>query len=172
MTETPSDRLDDRPEPPVDPDVDLRIPEQRDELRRAPWSTLAAVSAGGVIGALARHGLSEAFPRPAGGFPWATFAVNVIGCALIGVLMVLIGETRAAHRLARPFLGVGVLGGFTTFSAYVADIGRLAAGGAPRLALVYLFGTVAAAVAATQLAASGTRAITRLRRTDRPAGGS
>ncbi|GAA3441891.1 fluoride efflux transporter FluC [Planomonospora venezuelensis] len=170
MTETPADRPDDPPVPPVDPDVDLHLPRQRAELRQAPWSTLAAISVGGVIGALARYGLAEAFPRPAGGFPWATFATNAAGCALIGVLMVLITETRRAHRLTRPFLGAGVLGGFTTFSAYIADIGRLAAEGAPGLALVYLSATALAAVAAVHLAAAGTRAITRPRRTDPAAG--
>ncbi|MFB9893594.1 fluoride efflux transporter FluC [Planobispora takensis] len=126
---------------------------------------MAAVAAGGVIGALARHGLASAFPHPPGGFPWTTFATNVIGCALIGVLMVLVTEAGRGHPLVRPFLGPGVLGGFTTFSAYVADIGGLAAGGAPQVALVYLFATVAAAVTATHLAAQATRALAGLRRT-------
>ncbi|WP_261988702.1 fluoride efflux transporter FluC, partial [Streptomyces sp. wa22] len=55
-------------------------------------------------------------------FPWAVFAVNVTGCALIGVLMVLLAERgTVTHPLVRPFLGVGVLGGFTTFSTYAAS---------------------------------------------------
>ncbi|MFC4061928.1 CrcB family protein [Planomonospora corallina] len=120
----------------------------------------AVVAVGGVLGALARYGLVSAFPHPPGGFPWATFAVNVAGCALIGVLMVLITETWQAHRLVRPFLGVGVLGGFTTFSAYVADIAALAAAGAERTALLYLPATVAGAVTAVHLAAAATRALT------------
>ncbi|GIH97900.1 fluoride efflux transporter FluC [Planobispora siamensis] len=141
------------------------VPAQQAGTRRVPPVTLAAVAAGGVIGALARHGLATAFPHPPGGFPWVTFATNVIGCALIGVLMVLLTEAGRGHPLARPFLGPGVLGGFTTFSAYVADIGGLAAGGAPQVALVYLSATVTAAVTATHLAAQATRALAGLRRT-------
>ncbi|MFI0408752.1 fluoride efflux transporter FluC [Actinomadura sp. 3N508] len=133
---------------PVDPDVDLHVPEQRQELRRAPWETLAAVSAGGVLGALARYGLTTAFPYGAGDFPWAVFWINVSGCLLIGVLMVLITETWRAHRLLRPFLGVGILGGFTTFSTYAVDIQQAVEHGAPRAGLAYLALTLVAALAA------------------------
>ncbi|MGH3239778.1 MAG: fluoride efflux transporter FluC, partial [Spirillospora sp.] len=135
-------------ERPVDPDVDLRVPRRRRELRRAPWETLAAVSAGGVLGALARYGLSDAFPYEPGDFPWVVFWVNVSGCLLIGVLMVLITETWQVHRLVRPFLGVGILGGYTTFSTYAVDIQRAVEGGAPHVGLAYLALTLVAALAA------------------------
>ncbi|MEO3809091.1 CrcB family protein [Sphaerisporangium sp. B11E5] len=125
---------------------------------RPPWSTVAAVSAGGVAGSLARYGLGVAFPVRPGGFPWATFAVNVSGCLLIGVLMVVITEATRPHPLARPFLGVGVLGGFTTFSGYVVDIGRTFGAGAPVTAVAYLAGTAAAALAAVYAGAAATRA--------------
>ncbi|MCK2216354.1 fluoride efflux transporter CrcB [Actinomadura sp. ATCC 31491] len=132
-------------ERPIDPDVDLHVPAQRAELH---WPVLAAIAAGGALGALARYGAQSALPAPPGGFPWATFAVNVTGCLLIGVLMVVITEVRRAHRLVRPFLGVGVLGGYTTFSTYVVDVQRTLGAGAPVTALVYLAGTMAAALAA------------------------
>src|SRR5689334_11520009 len=103
-----------------------------------PWATLAAISAGGVLGALARFGLGLAFPVATGGFPWTTFAIHVTGCLLIGILMTTIGELGQVHRLLRPFFGTGVLGGFTTFSGYVVDIGRTAASGEPVTALAYL----------------------------------
>ncbi len=99
---------------PVDADRDLHVPAQRRELAGASLGILLAISVGGVLGALARYGLGVAFPHGAAGFPWATFAVNVTGCGLTGVLMVCIDQL-GAHRLVRPFLGVGVLGGFTTF---------------------------------------------------------
>ncbi|CAM5350095.1 Putative fluoride ion transporter CrcB [Streptomyces microflavus] len=84
---------------------------------------LGAVAAGGALGALARYGALVLWPTADGGFPWTVFAVNVSGCALIGVLMVLTVERgRVTHPLVRPFLGVGVLGGFTTFSTYAADV--------------------------------------------------
>ncbi|MGN9840251.1 fluoride efflux transporter FluC [Nonomuraea sp. H19] len=130
---------------PIDPDVDLHVPVQRAELH---WPVLAAIAAGGALGALARYGVQSALPAGPAGFPWATFWINVSGCLLIGVLMVMITEVRQAHRLTRPFLGVGVLGGYTTFSAYVVDIQRVLAAGAPVTALAYLAGTMAAALAA------------------------
>jgi fluoride exporter len=146
---------------PADPDVDLRIPRLRWDMRRAPWALLAVVSAGGIIGACARHALDLALPHPPGGFPWATFVINVSGCLLIGVLMVLIIEVWSAHRLLRPFLGVGVLGGYTTFSTYTVDIQQLFAAGAARTGLVYLAGTLAAALAAVYVGITLTRVVTR-----------
>ncbi|MFC6084588.1 FluC/FEX family fluoride channel [Sphaerisporangium aureirubrum] len=113
------------------------------------------------MGSLARYGLGVAFPPAPGGFPWATFAINVSGCLLIGVLMVVITEATRPHRLVRPFLGVGVLGGFTTISGYVLDIGRTLAAGAPVTALTYLAGTAAAALAAVYAGVALTRAAVR-----------
>lgn len=156
---------------PVDADVDLRVGRQRREPRRAPWGVLSAISAGGVVGALGRFGLASAWPHQPGHFPWATFVTNVVGCFLIGVLMVLITQVWSAHRLVRPFLGIGVLGGFTTFSTYTGDVQQLVAAGAARLALLYLAGTLVAALAAvylgitlTRLAARGGRRRRELRR--------
>ncbi len=151
------------PGPPVDPDVDLHVPAQRAELRRAPWETLGAISAGGVLGALARYGLSTAFPYRPGEFPWPVFWVNVTGCLLIGVLMVLITGPRPAHRLLRPFLGVGVLGGFTTFSTYAVDVQKAVEHGAPRIGLAYLVLTLAAALASALAGVRMTRALVRRR---------
>lgn len=151
----------------VDPDIDLHVPRQRFELRRAPWSTLAAISAGGMLGALARYGLGTAFPHAPGEFPLTTFAINLAGCLLIGMLMVLITEGRPVHRLVRPFLGVGVLGGFTTFSTYVVDFQQAVAAGAPRTALGYLAGTVVGALLAGYAGVTLTRSAVR-HRADRP----
>ncbi|MFG2089641.1 MULTISPECIES: fluoride efflux transporter FluC [unclassified Spirillospora] len=147
----------------VDPDVDLHVAEQRDELRRAPWATLGAVSAGGVTGALARYGLSGAFPYGPGEFPWVVFWINVSGCLVIGVLMVLITETWRVNPLVRPFLGAGVLGGFTTFSTFAVDFQRTVDGGEPRVALVYLAATPAAALAAVLTGVLAARSLTRRR---------
>ncbi|MDH2425983.1 CrcB family protein [Sphaerisporangium sp. TRM90804] len=129
--------------------------------RRVPWATLAAVSAGGALGALARHGITAAFPAPPGAFAWATFAVNVSGCLLIGALMAAVTDVWRAPPLARPFLGVGVLGGYTTFSAYVADVQRALSAGRPGTALAYLAATLVTALAAVWAGDAITRAAAR-----------
>jgi CrcB protein len=149
----------------IDPDVDLHVPAHRAETAgpRAV-AVLAAVAAGGALGASARHGLTLAWPAAPGGLPWAVLAVNTAGCALIGVLMALVGERGPGrgglrHPLARPFLGTGVLGGFTTYSAYALDTVRLLEEGAAGTALLYLSATLAAALGAVWAAAGATRAV-------------
>jgi fluoride exporter len=116
---------------------------------RPPWSVMSVISAGGALGALARYGLDTVFPAAPTEFPWITFAINTAGGLLIGVLMALATDVWAGRRLIRPFLGVGVLGGFTTFSTYVVDINRLIGARAVGTALAYLTGTLVAALAAT-----------------------
>lgn len=150
------------PELPTDSDVDLHDPKQRAELHK-PWTVLAAISIGGSIGALARYGVTLAVPPRARSFPWATFGINVLGCLLIGVLMVLVTEVWPKQRLIRPFLGVGVLGGFTTFSTYVVDIQRLADQGASAIALAYLLGTVVAALVAVYTGIAVTERLVKAR---------
>jgi fluoride exporter len=132
---------------PVDPDVDLRVPADRQEFARHPAGVLGAVAGGGVLGALARAGAQTAFPHSPTGFPWATLGVNVTGCLLIGVLMAVL-TARPAGPLVRPFLGVGVLGGYTTFSTYAVDVHRAVTAGAPATALAYLGATVVGALLA------------------------
>ncbi|MEU9986901.1 fluoride efflux transporter CrcB [Streptomyces sp. NPDC048045] len=126
--------------------------------RRSEWRTqapvVAMVAVGGALGAAARYALTLAWPTPAGGFPWATFWTNVVGCAVIGVFMVLITDVWAAHRLVRPFFGTGVLGGFTTFSTYAVDIRKLVDAGHPRTGLAYLAATLVGALAAVWLASA------------------
>jgi CrcB protein len=146
---------------PVDPDIDVHLPEQRQELLRTHGAVLTVISAGGALGALARYGLTEAIPVLPGRFPLSTFLINVSGCLLIGVLMVLITEVYPAHRLLRPFLGVGVLGGFTTFSTYANEVRVLLNPGWAMTALAYLFGTIAAALLAAWFGVWLTRLATR-----------
>jgi len=145
------------PQPPTSPDLDFRVARPR----RAPWAVLGVISAGGALGTMARYGLASAWPHRLDQFPWATFVTNVSGCLLIGVLMVLITEVWSAHRLLRPFLGIGVLGGFTTFSTYTVDIQQLVAAGAARTALIYLAGTLAVALIAVYAGITLTRLTTR-----------
>nr|WBO76174.1 fluoride efflux transporter CrcB [Streptomyces sp. SBE_14.2] len=130
-------------------------------LLRGQGPVVAVVALGGALGATARYALTLWWPLEPGGFPWATFWTNVVGCAVIGAFMVLITDVWAAHRLVRPLFGTGVLGGFTTFSTYAVDTRRLLAGGHPGTAFAYLFATLLAALTAVWLGATTTRRLVR-----------
>ncbi|MFF2776947.1 fluoride efflux transporter CrcB [Streptomyces sp. NPDC058052] len=122
------------------------------------------VSAGGAIGAAARYGASLLWPTPDGRFPWTVFLVNASGCALLGVLMVLLTETRTApNPLLRPFLGTGFCGGFTTFSTYALDTQRLLGTGHPARGLLYFGGTLVTALAAVWAGTAAARSLVRSR---------
>jgi CrcB protein len=148
----------------TDPDAGMRVPAWRARPRRAPWAVLGTVAAGGALGALGRWGLAVTWPPGPRGFPWATFVTNVAGCLLIGVLMVLVTEVWSGRRLLRPFLGVGLLGGFTTFSTYAVDTTRLAAAGGAgaRTALAYLVATPVVALLAVYAGTVATRLLVNL----------
>jgi fluoride exporter len=122
-------------------------------------AVLAAVALGGVLGAECRFVISLWLPHEPTQLPTATWLVNTSGCLLIGGLMVVVTELTSPHRLVRPFLGIGVLGGYTTFSTATVEVQVLALHGRPGLALGYLLGTVVAALLATALGMVSTRAI-------------
>ncbi|MGW0821713.1 fluoride efflux transporter CrcB [Streptomyces sp. NPDC002845] len=139
------------------PDVAVRPPGRRRSVWQGQGPVVAVVALGGGVGAAARYGASLLWPAPSGGFPWTTFGVNIVGCFVIGLFMVLITDVWAAHRLVRPFFGTGVLGGFTTFSTYAVDIQTLVDEGHPRTALAYLAATLLAALVAVWLAVTAAR---------------
>lgn len=144
------------------PDTEsLRAPRQTAWRTQAP--IVAMVALGGAVGATARYAVSLWWPAQHGGFPWATFWTNVVGCAMIGVLMVIITEVRPVHRLVRPFAGTGVLGGFTTFSTYAVDIQQLVDSGHPGTGLAYLAATLVAALTAVRLATAAARRVLKRR---------
>lgn len=114
---------------------------------------LVLIAAGGAIGSAARYGVGRLMaPQMAGGaVPWGTFVVNATGAFAIGLLLV------AAARLGwpgwwRPLLAVGILGGYTTFSAYALEAVELALRGSWGVAAAYSLGTLAVGLLA---AASG-----------------
>jgi fluoride exporter len=106
---------------------------------------VAAVAVGGAVGALARWAVSEAFPTRADAFPWATFAVNVVGCGLLAAVALAPFVRRRPVVVA--LLGPGVLGGFTTLSTYSEETRVLLAGGDPGTAAAYVLGTLVACLA-------------------------
>ncbi|ADL00864.1 CrcB protein [Brevundimonas subvibrioides ATCC 15264] len=79
------------------------------------------VAIGGALGSMARYGVGLAAGRlfPAGAWPWGTLAVNVVGGLAMGLLVGWIGlRAEASQETVRVFAAVGILGGFTTFSAF------------------------------------------------------
>ncbi|MFI6640232.1 fluoride efflux transporter FluC [Streptomyces sp. NPDC050504] len=121
-------------------------------LGGVPPGTLGIIAVGGALGSVTRYGAALAWPSV-----WGVLVVNVVGCALIGVLMVLVAERGAGPAWVRPLLGVGVLGGFTTFSTYALDAVRLLERGEAVRAVLYVTGTLGAAMAAVWAAATVTR---------------
>lgn len=116
-----------------------------------------AAAIGGVLGALARWGVGLALP--AGGWPWATLAVNLSGCLLIGVLLAVLLARFPGHPWLRPLLAVGVLGGYTTYSTFAVDVVRLVDGGAVASALGYVAASVLGGAGAVVLGLLAARAV-------------
>lgn len=148
---------------PIDPDLltpevigpDSFAPPTPSRPRR--WDVALVIAAGGAIGGGARWWVNQALPTGSGGFPWSTFAENVTGCFLLAVVMVFLLDVWPPHRYARPFIGIGVLGGYTTFSAYTWETRALLDAGQAVLGLTYLFGSVAGGLLAVVAGLSLTR---------------
>lgn len=108
------------------------------DLRR-----LAAIYAGGVLGALARVGLAQATPHGPGGWPWGTFAVNMVGALLLGFFFARLGD-HPEDSLAHPFLTTGICGTLTTFSTMQLELFEMVDVGHAGGAAAYLVVTLAA----------------------------
>jgi CrcB protein len=108
------------------------------------------VALGGGLGAAGRYGVSLAMPAKPGEWPWATFGINVVGSLLIGVLAGWLARNPDGEQW-RLFLGVGVLGGFTTFSAYSLETLRMIERGDWAGAALYALGSVVAGLAAVAI---------------------
>ena len=114
------------------------------------------VMAGGAIGALGRYQLGQAIthalgPMQVGQFPWATLAVNLIGCAGMGLVFGGLARSGQGSEALRLLLGVGLLGGFTTFSAFSLEMLLLIERGAAGLAIFYAGFSVVAGLGALWL---------------------
>jgi CrcB protein len=118
---------------------------------------LAAIFAGGVVGALARAGLVEAFPTRPGEWPWTTFAVNIAGAALLGYFVTRLQERLPLSAYRRPFLGTGLCGAFTTFSTMQVELLRMLDQDRLGLAAAYAATSVAVGFLALFLATGLTR---------------
>lgn len=110
---------------------------------------LLIVAAGGAIGAGARHLVNTLALRLLGpNFPWGTLAVNVLGCLAMGVIVEVIARRFGASNEMRLFIATGILGGFTTFSAFSLDAVLLWERGAVAAAIAYVGLSVIGSLAA------------------------
>jgi fluoride exporter len=109
---------------------------------------LGAIFLGGALGALVRAGLAEALPAPGVGWPWATFAVNLVGAALLGYWFTVLPHTQ--YR--RPLLTTGFCGALTTFSTVQVELVEMIHVGRTGLACLYLGASIAAGLAGVQAA--------------------
>lgn len=100
-----------------------------------------AVGVGGAIGTLARYGVESAVPPRLEQVPWATLSINLGGSLLLGVVLYVAFERGPPSRLMRPFLAIGVLGGFTTFSTFMVEVVQRV-GPRPAIATAYLAASV------------------------------
>ena len=119
---------------------------------RRDWRELAAIFAGGFIGAIARAELLEALPANAAEWPWATFIANVVGAFLLGYFATRLQERLPLSAYRRPFLGTGFCGALTTFSTMQLELLRMLDGGHIGLALGYSFASITLGFLAVALA--------------------
>ena len=120
--------------------------------RRNDPAVLAAIAAGGALGAPARYGVAQLVHVGPGSFPWATFWTNVSGSFALGLVLVVLVARFPPTTFLRPFVATGFLGAYTTYSTFAVETVLLARDGAVGLACAY---TTASLVAGLGAAAGG-----------------
>jgi CrcB protein len=120
---------------------------------------LAAIFAGGAMGALARGGLSRAYPYHPPDWPWVTFGVNVAGAFMLGYFVTRLQERLPLTRYRRPFLGTGFCGALTTFSTVQVELLKMLDHGRIGLAAGYAGASIAAGFVAVWIATSVVRRV-------------
>jgi CrcB protein len=142
---------------PVDPDAPAG------PVRRP--SVLVAIAAGGALGTLARYAVARIFVPVPGTWPWSTFVVNVVGSLLLGFAVQLVLDRWPASTHVRPFVAVGCIGAFTTFSTVMVDTDLLVRDGDAALAAGYVVASVVAGLAAVLVGIVFARRLDRRPRT-------
>ena len=138
---------------PVDPDrprsTDRSAAGQRPRRRAALHpGTIAVIALGGAAGTLGRVELGRLIPTTTNGFPWPTFAANVTGAFIVGLVIVLVLDRLPPTRYVRPLVGTGFCGGLTTFSTLAVEIDLLVKAGRVALAIAYLAASLGAGMIA------------------------
>lgn len=165
----PTARGDVSRRPPIDPDIDAPVAEERPRGSRRvhprqSHAVIGALACGGAIGAVTRYAVSLALPVTSGQFPWGTFAINVTGSLVLGFLLVLLLEQFPRGRLGRPVVGTGFLGAYTTFSTFMVDAVQLVHAGHPATAAVYVVASLFAGLLAVWAGMTAARVAIRVER--------
>lgn len=130
------------------------------------WAVLL-IGAGGAVGTMLRATLELTFPAAPGGWPWTTFGINIAGAFLLAVLLeaiAVLGRDEGWLRGVRLGVGTGLLGGFTTYSAFMVETLQLG----DTAGYLVAFGYVAASLVLGFMAAwAGTVGVSALHRTHR-----
>jgi len=124
-------------------------------------STTLLIGAGGALGAMARHLLSSGITQVMGTqFPWGILCVNLAGCFAMGLVAGLGMQAFPLSQDLKAFLATGILGGFTTFSAFSLDAVQMAERGEMAAAAAYVLASVAGSIAALVAGLALVRAVT------------
>jgi fluoride exporter len=127
------------------------------QLPRLDRRELAAIYAGGLLGAVARVGLVQAAPHGVGEWPWATFAANMAGALLLGLFVTRLQERLPPSSYPRPFLGTGLCGALTTFSTLQLELFDMLDSGHLALAAAYASATLLCGFACIHLTSAAVR---------------
>lgn len=107
-------------------------------------AVLGAIAVGGALGTAARYEIAQLLPVGAGAFPWATFWTNVSGSFAMGIVLAVLLQRFPPSRYLRPFVAVGFLGAYTTYSTFAVETVLLVRDGHPALAVTYAVASLAA----------------------------
>lgn len=139
---------------PLDPDVGSSAAAARG---RTEIDVLLVIAAGGALGSLGRWAVAQGVPHTAGQVAWSTVLVNVSGAIALGLLMAFVLDLWSERRLVRPFVGVGLLGGWTTFSTAMLDLHAMLEAGHAAAVLLYLGVTLVVGLAGCWVGLAGGR---------------
>ena len=141
------------------PDAKRRAARIRRVRRQA--SLLVVIGVGGALGALSRYAISLALPAPTGHMPWGVLLINVSGALALGFVLTLLAEQFPRSRFARPLIGTGFIGAYTTFSTWMVDVVSLVRSGNTATALEYVVLSLVAGLAAVVIGVAAARTLVR-----------
>ena len=116
--------------------------------RRNDPAVVGAIALGGALGAPARYGVAHLIRGGAGTFPWATFWTNITGSFALGVILVVLVARFPPATFVRPFVAVGLLGAFTTYSTFAMETVLLSKDGDVALACASVVASLVVGVGA------------------------